>query len=250
MRAPPGLALLTCGLAVGGRYACEALWGVGDGWQRAIEVVTVIASGAVVASFTAGDPPRRPWILRAVAIGLVVGAHLVDPLQAGDGPRFAHAILIVANLVGAAAMLDFLRVVRMSGLAAPASGAARLILATVLASAGVTLALCVVGVAQGPLAVPAAQLRALTLAVSAAADAIVFVVAARLVQALLPMRDGYAAQPYLLLAIDGLFFLLIDVGHASGPSPAIAPLLPAVAAIGGAAGMTAALAQAWIVRRR
>ena len=38
MKAPPGLALLTCGFAVGGRYACEALWGAGDAWQRGIEV--------------------------------------------------------------------------------------------------------------------------------------------------------------------------------------------------------------------
>src|SRR5690606_30257530 len=115
-----------------------------------------------------------------------------------------HGILIVANLLGAAAMLRFLHVVRSSGLTAPASGAARLILAALLVGAGAALAICVVGLVGGPLGSAATQLRALTLAISATADAIVFVVAARLVQALAPMRDGLAAQPYLLLAVDGL----------------------------------------------
>ena len=63
------------------------------------------------------------------------------------------------------------------------------------------------------------------------------------------MNDGgLVAQPYFLLALDGLCFLLADLGHAAGSEP-LAQALPYLNALGGAAGAAAGLAQAALLRR-
>ncbi|MCB9704722.1 MAG: hypothetical protein H6711_22805 [Myxococcales bacterium] len=235
-----------------------ALQGVELG-ERALEVLAVVVTAAAALSFSRGDPPRLPWLLRAGGIGLVLVAHLVDPLQptSGDGPRLAHLVIIAANVLGAAAMIRFYRVIRASELVARPGRRGRLFLAALALVAAAVVALCVAGLDPGswPESPPRALGRALALLVSALADALVFVISARLVLSLLPMRDGVAVRPYLLLALDGLFFLAIDLAHAGrsgalGPLSPPAALVPTLAAIGGAAGISAALAQLRILRPR
>lgn len=207
----------------------------------ATEVVGSLGALVAALSFAPGDPPRRPWLVRAVAVGLVLLAHLVQRAGLVGAPRLDYVLLIVANLLGAAAVLGFLHNVRKSGLAAPLTGAEAL-------AAG-ALACATLGVVAWILAslVPD-SLRAAAVGVSTLADAVVFMGSALLLRFVLPMRGGLVAQPYLLLALDGLCFLLIDLAHAL-EHPALAPAIAPLGALGGAAGAAAGFAQAALVRR-
>lgn len=217
MRAPPGLALLTCGLAVGGRYACEALWGVGDGWQRAIEVVTVIASGAVVASFTAGDPPRRPWMVLTLALALIPVVRLMSWLHWSVAEvSLKSGILIVGNVIFAAAMLGFSRVLGSSDLLSERTAEARARAMLTVGSIAL-LGLAFIGynvfelVERGMPTTRDAWAGAIASGVSTVSDALVFAGGLYLVWLLRPMVGGSLARPYLLMASGGAAFLVVDV---------------------------------------
>ena len=221
-------------------------------------VVSVLAATSVTAlaarRFAADDPPRRPWALRAAALALVLAARLADPLQtalAGPaGVRAAHVLLIAANALGAAAMLGFLGVIRAAGLTPRLRGPGGLALAAaaLLALAAASSALAHLSADLQNPGAPAAWVHALAAAASTVADAIVFVAGAALLRALAPMRDGAAAWPYLLLAIDGACFLAIDLAAASA-APEHRGLIALLGALGGAAGLTAAVAQIAVLRR-
>ncbi|MDC0723281.1 hypothetical protein [Nannocystis bainbridge] len=206
----------------------------------AAEIVGTFGAVLAATRFSRGDPPRRPWLLRAVALGLVALAHALQRLDLVAGHRLDYVLLIVANILGACALLGFLRVLRRSGLTIPLRRRERLV-AVVLAGA----ILVVVGRILAALAL--ASLRDLAVAVSTICDALVFAAAALLLRHVSPMRGGLVAQPYLLLAVDGLCFLALDLAHALQPTPeaALAPL----SALGHAAGGAAGFAQAALVRR-
>lgn len=201
-------------------------------------------AGAVLAamSFSSGDPPRRPWLLRALGVGAILVAHALQRLGVGPSGLVA-ALVIAANLVGVAAVLGFLRVVRDSGLTLPLTRRERLL---GLALSGATLALVawifveLVGVRD--------PLRAAVVAVSTVGDAVVFVTSALLLRLVLALRGGLVAQPYFLLALDGLFFLLADLA-AVVAFVGVAEAVPILGAVGGAAGAAAGFAQAALVRR-
>lgn len=201
------------------------------------------AVGAVLAglSFSPGDPPRRPWLVRASALGLVIVAHALQRLAPGDGLRLDYLLLIVANIVGALALLGFLRIVRRSGLTVPLTAGERLS-AVLLACATLAVVVWILGELAHD------SLRDLAVAVSTLADAVVFTTAALLLRHVLPMRGGLVAQPYFLLAVDGLCFLALDLAHVL-QHPALAPAVAPLGALGGAAGGAAGFAQAALVRR-
>ncbi|MDC0674960.1 hypothetical protein [Nannocystis radixulma] len=207
----------------------------------AAEIVGAIAAACAAMSFAAGDPPRRPWLLRTCALSLVVAAHALQRLGLVGELRVDYLLLIIANIIGAFALIAFLRVVRQSGLTVPLTRSERLV--------AVVLACVVLGLVAWILAALAHDsLRDLAVAVSTICDAVVFTTAALLLHHVLPMRGGLLAQPYLLLAIDGLCFLALDLAHAlqPAPGPAVAPL----GALGGAAGGAAGIVQTVLVRRR
>jgi hypothetical protein len=206
----------------------------------AAEAIAFVLAGLAAWSFTAGDPPRRPWALRALAIGLVLVAHAIQRL--GGAIEGVYALLVVANLIGAAAIVGFVQVVRGSGLTVTLT---RLRTAVVI-GVGVAAA-SVVGLVIGQVA-PQADAHALVIAVSTLCDAVVFVGAALLLRLMVPLRGGVVAQPYSLLALDGVFYLIADLGHAAA-SPGLVAALPVLGAVGGAGGATAALAQVALLRR-
>lgn len=204
----------------------------------AAEVVGLLGAVLAALAFAPGDPPRRPWALRALAVGTILLAHALQRLALG-APALSYGLIIAANLVGAAAVLGFLRVVRASGLAPALTPRERLVAAALCGGA-------LVVVAQTLAALPGdASLRAVTVAVSALADALVFVTSALLLRVTLPLRGGLVAQPYLLLAVDGLFFLSADLALVAASDRLAAHL----SAAGGAAGAAAGFAQVLSVRR-
>lgn len=216
-------------------------------------LVGIVVTAAAARAFAHDDPPRRPWSIRAAALVLLLAARLVDPLQAAllPGPRvrLAHVLIIVANALGAAAMVGFAAVIRASGLGTRERGAGDLALGAAALVAALVAARTLAGI-QGPLLDTsdlASWVRALALTASTLADAIVFIVAAGLVRVLAPMRDGVVAWPYLLLAIDGACFLVLDLASTS-EYPALVGLTEVVSVIGASAGIVAALAQIAIVR--
>lgn len=209
----------------------------------AAEALALLGAAAAAWSFGPEDRPRRPWMLRVVGVGLVLVAHALQ--RAGTAPALRPdvALLVVANLLGAAAVVGFVRVVRGSGLGAPTGRAGGVVVAG--------LAGIVAAAAAGVLArlVAAAPDRAVVLAVSTVCDGVVFVGSALLLRLVLPLRGGLVAVPFFLLAADGLCYFLADLGHALG-SPPLTRALPWFEAIGGAAGATAGVAQASLLRRR
>ncbi len=217
MRSPPGLALLTLSVAVGGRYACEALWGAGDAWQRGIEVLTALACGAVVAGFTAGDPPRRPWIVLTLAMALIPVVRLVSWLQWSVAEvSLKSGLLIVGNVIFAGAMLQFSRVLGSSDLLSERTAEARVkAMLTVGAIAAAGLAFIAYNVlelaARGMPATRDAWATAIANGISTVSDAIVSAGGLYLVWLLRPMVGGSLARPYLLMAAGGAAFLVVDV---------------------------------------
>jgi len=204
------------------------------------ELLAVIAASLAAASFTVGDPPRRPWTLRALALALVLVAHSLMRLSPA-APQLGLALLVLANLLGAAAIVGFIQLVRRSGLTAPLTTLGAAVLGGLAIAAAGALALVLVQVA------PQADAKAVVIAVSTACDAVVFVGAALLLRLVLPLRGGLVAQPYALLVLDGLCYLVADLGLAV-TSPALVAAIPYVSAIGGAAGASAGLAQAALLR--
>lgn len=92
------------------------------------------------------------------------------------------------------------------------------------------------------------SLRSATLGVSTLTDAWGFMIALLLLRIVLPMRGGRIAVPYLLLAVDGLAYLLVDLALAID-LPALAPAVAPLGALAGAAGAAAGLAQLALARR-
>lgn len=229
--ATPRVLLLVLGLA-GLRHLADPL--VGD-------ALAALAALLAAMSFARGDPPRRPWLLRAAAIGLVLAAHAVQRTGLVGEPRLDYLLLIVANLLGAAAIVGFLQIVRRSGLADAPSRGERLLLAFALGGA-----LGLVGWLLP--ALDGTPLRVAAVVVSTLADAAVFVVSLVLLRLVVPLRGGAVAQPYFLLVVDGLCFLLIDLVLAID-DPALTRAVAPLGALGGAAGTAAGLCQAALLRR-
>ena len=217
MRAPPGLALLTCAAAVGGRYACEALWGAGDAWQRVVEVATVFASAAVVGHFTSGDPPRRPWLVLTLSLAMIPLVRLAAWLHWSYAEiSLQSGFLIVGNVIFAGAMLQFSRVLGSSDLLSERTAEARVkAMLTVGAIAAAGLAFIAYNVlelaARGMPATRDAWATAIANGISTVSDAIVSAGGLYLVWLLRPMVGGSLARPYLLMAAGGAAFLVVDV---------------------------------------
>lgn len=207
----------------------------------ALDGVAALAALLAAASFAACDPPRLPWGLRALGVALVLVAHVIQRAGWTDGLRVDLLLLIAANLLGVLAMLGFLRNVRRSGLAESLTRSA-----IALVVAGFVAVLVLVASQLGAREI--VGLRDVTLAVSMFADASVFLLALLLLRLVLPMRGGLVAQPYLLLVVDGLLYLVVDIALATD-LPALVGASGVLAALAGAAGAAAGLAQRALVRR-
>lgn len=224
--------LLLLGLA-GLRYVVD---------PAVVDALACVAALTAATSFAAADPPRRPWLLRAVALGLVFLAHAVLRLGIAGEPRLDHLMLITANLLGVTAMIGFFEVVRSSGLAEPLSPGERRLIGVALAGVG-GLVVWLLTALSGP------WLYVATVAISTLADATTFMVSLVLLRMVAPLRGGAVALPYFMLVLDGLCYLLVDVAIALGDEGLSQAAVP-LGAFGAAAGTAAGFCQAAIVRRR
>jgi hypothetical protein len=210
---PPILALaLTAGRVVLDLTAPAAA----EAWQRGVEVLAAAAMVGVVVKFSPGDPPRRPWALMMVLILLVVAARLAAwfGVEFGD-IKLVHLFFIVANLCVAAAMIGFNRMLGSSELLSERTADDRwralgvVGLLAVLSIAALTAN--TFGVAErGVPATAGAWVAATSTFVSTLCDAIVCAGGVYLVWLVRPMIGGSLARPYLLLAVSGGCFLVVD----------------------------------------
>jgi hypothetical protein len=217
MKVVRGLASGVCALAVGGRYACDALWDAGDQWQRGVEVAAALLCCAVVTSFSADDPPRRPWLLLAVALALVPVIRLASAYDwAVAGVSAQNLMLIAGNLMFASVMPAFARVLGSSDLLSERTGEARnraLLTISAIAACGLAFVFYNFGQLFGrgaPTSVDA-WVGVIADGASTLSDSIIFAGGLYLVWLLRPMVGGSLARPYSMMALGGAAFLVLDV---------------------------------------
>jgi len=215
----PLTALLLGAVAVGGRVLLDLQLGVAAGelWQRGVELVSAAAIVMVTLQFSAGDPPRRPWALLAVALALVPVIRLVSHLGVTLGDiKLAHLLLIGGNIVMAASVIGFARVLGSSELLSERTEEDRL-RATAFVGLLALSALAVIGYNTFELAgrgLPAgagAWVAAIATTLSTLSDALVAAGGLYLVWLLRPLIGGSLARPYLLLAVGAGAFLVVDI---------------------------------------
>lgn len=214
--APRQWALVACAVAVVGRLGLDQL-GYGDHWQRLVELVVAVLAGAVVAEFSAGDPPRRPWAALFTSMAIVPVARLTTWLGWSIAEiQVRNLLFIVGNVVLAASILGFARVLGSSELLSERTGEARTramlsvgtIAAAALAFIGYNLFELIV---RGPPTTRDGWASALTNGVSVVSDGLMFAGGLYLVWLLRPLIGGLLALPYLLMACAGAVFLVVDV---------------------------------------
>jgi hypothetical protein len=204
---------------VGGRALLDMTLGSdsAESWQRAVEVLTAAVTVAVALNFSAGDPPRRPWTVLATAMALLPVVRLLSHFQVKfAGIAAAHVLLIVGNVAMAAAVIGFGRVLGSSELLEERSAEDR-VRATTFVALLATGALAMLAfptlelVGRGVPATLGAWFAAAAIVVSTLCDALVFAGGMYLVWLVRPLLGGSLARPYLLIAIAGGAFLVVDM---------------------------------------
>jgi hypothetical protein len=215
----PLTALLLAVVAVGGRVLLDLLIGIeaGEVWQRGIEVLSAAVIVMVALQFSAGDPPRRPWALLGVAMGLVPVIRLISHLGVAFGDiKAAHLLLIGGNIFLGASVIGFGRVLGSSELLSERTSEDRL-RATAFVGLLAVIALAVIGYNTLELAgrgLPegaGAWVATIATTVSTLSDALVFAGGLYLLWLLRPLIGGSLARPYLLLALGAGAFLVVDI---------------------------------------
>lgn len=221
-RAPglaPGTVWLLGAVLVGGRAVLDMTLGADrtEPWQRAVEILTAAVTVAVAVSFSAGDPPRRPWTVLAVAMAILPAVRVLSHFQVKlAGVAAAHVLLILGNIAMAAAVIGFGRVLGSSELLSERSAEDRVRATTVVALLA-TGALAMLAfptfelVGRGMPATLGAWFAAAVIIVSTLCDALVFAGGMYLVWLVRPLLGGSLARPYLLIAIAGGAFLVVDM---------------------------------------
>jgi len=215
----PLTALLLGAVAVLGRVLLDLLLGIeaGEVWQRGIEALCGAVVVMVALQFSAGDPPRRPWGLLAVAMALVPVIRLVSHLGLALGDiKLAHLLLIGSNIFMAASMIGFGRVLGSSELLSDRTSEDR-VRATAFVGLLAVTALALIGyntfeLAERGLPVGAGAWVAVTAStLSTLSDALVSAGGLYLLWLLRPLIGGSLARPYLLLAVGAAAFLAVDI---------------------------------------
>jgi hypothetical protein len=178
------------------------------------QVLVVASSLVVILHLERGDRPRRPWLLLGGGAAVLVGARIAGfVLGSEDATR--EILLMVSNLIFVAGMIDYVAMVRASGLVEDPSGAARLALRILAGVAGIAALAGLVVLIGRFVDVgwtgTAADWTRIAAVVSLQCDAIVFVAGAHLAATVWPLAGGRAAHPYLLIGTAGVTFLVLDM---------------------------------------
>jgi len=229
---------------------------VGD--ELIAEAFALLMVAWAARSFRAGDPPRAPWTVLALAMGLLVFGHATwDLFPFPTAILVRHAFVLAHNLSMVIAVIWFVRIVRQSELPGEASPRARLVVAVLTVGAvlvGLWSGTLVVQSFLGKLEVARLQDWSVTVVncVGSITDVLVFVAAVHLARMVLPMRGGVLSQPYLLLAVGQATCLVMDlaVGVLGLNSYlALGPRFQYVSAFAWTAIGLAGLSQAVLIRR-
>ena len=177
------------------------------------QLLVALASLRVAMSFDAEDPPRRGWILIGVAALTMIATRVVNWLQPESYAN--EVILMVSNALFVAGVLVFYLIVRRNPLIRRISPRSRpwVIAASVLAVFAAAVGSVIMG--KRLLSVgwtgEVADWTRLAALFGLLCDATVCLVSLQLVGLLFPMTGAAATRPYLLLAVAGLIFLLLDM---------------------------------------
>jgi len=189
--------------------------GIGARVAMMLPQILVVASAvAVVLHLERGDRPQRPWLLLGGGAAVLVGARIAGFVLGLENPT-NEILLMVSNVIFVAGMVDYVAMVRGSGLVEDPSGGARLALRILAAVAGVAAVAGLVVLIQRFVAVgwtgTAGDWTRIAAVVSLQCDAIVFVACAHLTFIVWPLTGGRAAGPYLLIGGAGVTFLVLDM---------------------------------------
>ena len=178
----------------------------------------VAAAGTLWAatSFDRGDPPRRGWLLFAIAASL---AFTVGPAITTDarvlGLPLGPSIIVVGNLLFIAAILRLFFNLRASGLAPPWNAAWKIAAPIALvASIGVGATVVLTGKAPDTAVGTDVHVWLVRRIAGYTADIIVFNAALQMLRITFPMRRGMIALPYLLLALMASMYMAVGTGLA------------------------------------
>lgn len=222
-RAPAGMspaaAILLVLIAVGGRVLLDLQLGTaaGEVWQRSVEVLTALVTGAVVFHFASDDPPRLPWTLFFVSMVIVPLVRLLSYLHVeAGGVAIAYVLLIIGNFFLAGTLVAFGRVLGSSELLSERTRDDRLrataFVATLALGAVATLAYNTFEVAERGLPTTlGAWVAATANLVSTLCDAFAFAGSLYLVWLVRPLIGGLLARPYILIAAAAGVFLAVDI---------------------------------------
>ncbi|MGB1015039.1 MAG: hypothetical protein ACPG4T_12960, partial [Nannocystaceae bacterium] len=107
--------LLIAYVVVIAAVAAESQLGSGSIVNRVVETLAFVSALLTCVQFDSEDPPRRPWMLLALAlvpIGRIAGYLSLTAM----GVPLQHPALIASNLLYIAAVFNFGQVLRSSGL--------------------------------------------------------------------------------------------------------------------------------------
>lgn len=214
--APRQWALGCCLAALVGRAGLDQV-GLGEQWQRLVELASAVLVGAVVVQFSADDPPRRPWAALFVSMLIVPIARFSTWIGWTIAEvQVRNLLFIVGNLILAGSVIGFARVLGGSELLSDRTGVAR-VRASVTVSAIAGAALIFIGynivelISRGPPTTRDGWASAVTNAVSCFSDGMMFAGGLYLVWLLRPLIGGILALPYVMMALAGALFLVLDV---------------------------------------
>jgi hypothetical protein len=224
-----------------------------------IELVKLASLGGFLAAalaFRGGEYLRRAWLLSGgcMAFLLLRDVTLIPwfeslplPLEAVRG-----GLVVAANAFQVVGMLLLARAWRVAGLEPPVTRARRLGL--YLAAALVALAIAGPAVLQNLRALVGGELGSLVFTASGLGDIVSMVLIAPLLLTALSLRGGLLGWPWWLLTASMLGWLLYDAALVALPAwgageRIIRTVSEAFRALGGMYGLTAGVAQAWVVHR-
>jgi hypothetical protein len=205
--------VLLFGVLVGARLLLTE--GIGANIAMVLpQVLVVLSSLIVILHLERGDRPRRPWLLLGTGAAVLAGSRIAGfVLGADDATR--ELLLMVSNLITVAGMVDYVAMVRSSGLVEGPSGAARLALRILAGVAGVAavvgLVVLIGRFVEAGWTGTAADWTRIAAVVSLQCDAVMFVAGAHLAATVWPLARGRAAHPYLLIGSAGVTFLVLDM---------------------------------------
>jgi len=178
------------------------------------QVLVVLSCLTVVLHRERGDRPRRPWLLLGTGAAVLVGSRVAGFLLGTDDAT-RELLLMVSNLITLAGMVDYVAMVRASGLAEDPSGTARLALRILAGAAGVAavvgLVVLIGRFVEAGWTGTAADWTRIAAVVSLQCDAVMFVAGAHLAATVWPLAGGRAVHPYLLIGGAGVTFLVLDM---------------------------------------